>query len=160
MSKRVATYCRVSSDMQTTDNQTAPVETLAASKGEVVARYVETGSAAKVRPVFEAMLQAAQRGEFDVLCIVAIDRFGRSMVGNVNDVLALDKAGVAIASVREPWLDSGGPVRPLLVAIFSWVAEEERRVLIERTKAGMARAKAEGKVIGGRKRGAKNRIAA
>jgi DNA invertase Pin-like site-specific DNA recombinase len=51
-------------------------------------------------------------------------------------------------SVREPWLDTDSPVRPLLVAIFGWVAEQERTRLIERTKAGMARARKEGKKIG------------
>ena len=51
-------------------------------------------------------------------------------------------------SARENWLDTDSPVRPLLVAIFGWVAEQERTRLIERTKAGMARARQEGKKIG------------
>jgi DNA invertase Pin-like site-specific DNA recombinase len=59
-------------------------------------------------------------------------------------VLALDRAGVQLVSVREPWLDTGGPVRDLLLAIFSWVAEQERRRLAERTKAGLARVREHG----------------
>jgi putative DNA-invertase from lambdoid prophage Rac len=51
-------------------------------------------------------------------------------------------------SAREPWLDKDSPVRALLVAIFGWVAEPERTRLIERTKAGMARARRDGKRIG------------
>ena len=47
-------------------------------------------------------------------------------------------------SVCEPWLDTGGAVRPLLIAIFSWVAEQERAHLVERTKAGIARARRQG----------------
>jgi hypothetical protein len=54
----------------------------------------------------------AKRGAFDVLLVWSLDRFGRSMAGNVNDALALDRAGVELLSVREPWLDTGGPVRP------------------------------------------------
>ena len=50
--------------------------------------------------------------------------------------------------MRESWLDTDSPVRPLLVAIFGWVAEQERTRLIERTKTGMARARREGKKIG------------
>jgi len=53
-----------------------------------------------------------------------------------------------VLSARESWLDTDSPVRPLLVAIFGWVAEQERTRLIERTKAGMARARTEGKKIG------------
>ena len=50
--------------------------------------------------------------------------------------------------MREGWLDTNGPVRPLLVAIFGWVAEQERTRLIERTKAGLERARREGKRLG------------
>jgi DNA invertase Pin-like site-specific DNA recombinase len=70
------------------------------------------------------------------------------MVGNLTDVLELDRIGVQVVSVREPWLDTGGPVRNLLVAIFSWVAEQERSRLIERTKAGLANARRRGVQVG------------
>jgi putative DNA-invertase from lambdoid prophage Rac len=70
----------------------------------------------------------------------ALDRFHRSMLGSVQDVLELDRLGVPILSVREAWLDTSGPVRSLLIAIFGWVAEQERARLIERTKAGLERA--------------------
>jgi putative DNA-invertase from lambdoid prophage Rac len=55
---------------------------------------------------------------------------------------------VPVLSVREPWLDTSGAVRPLLVAIFGWVAERERARVLERTKAGLARARAQGKRLG------------
>jgi DNA invertase Pin-like site-specific DNA recombinase len=141
---RVAIYLRVSSEVQTTANQVPEVEQLGRQRGQVVRRYEETGSAAKRRPAFEAMLKDARRGTFDVLVIWAIDRFGRSMVGNLQDLLELDRVGVQVVSVREPWLDTAGPTRGLLVAIFSWCAEQERARLIERTRAGMARAKRHG----------------
>lgn len=144
MSKRVAIYVRVSTDEQTVDNQGPEVEQVAAARGEVVKRYQEVGSAAKHRPAFETMLKDARRGAFDVLVIWAIDRFGRSMVGNLNDLLELDRLGVQVVSVREGWLDTSGPTRGLLVAVFSWAAEQERNRLIERTRAGMARARRHG----------------
>ena len=53
-----------------------------------------------------------------------------------------------ILSAREPWLDTAGPARSLLLSIFAWVAEQERERMIERTIAGMERAKRAGKVIG------------
>jgi len=63
-------------------------------------------------------------------------------------VLELDRLGVPVLSVREGWLDISGPVRPLLVAIFGWVAEQERATLIERTRAGLDRASRQGKRLG------------
>lgn len=117
-------------------------------KLRVVQVYEEKRSAAKKRPVFDRMLDDARAGRFDVLLVWAIDRFGRSMLGNVRDVLELDRVGVELVSAREPWLDNRGPVRSLLIAIFSWVAEQERAQIVARTKAGMARARAQGKHLG------------
>ena len=53
-----------------------------------------------------------------------------------------------VVSVRESWLDTGSPVRSLLIAIFSWVAEQERARLIERTKLGLDRARRQGTRLG------------
>ena len=140
VARRVAVYLRVSSDKQTVENQRGECEQLAVTRGEVVRVYEEQGSAAKRRPVFDEVLADARRGEFDVLVVWAIDRFGRSMVGNLQDVLELDRIGVEVVSVRETWLATQGPTRNLLVGVFSWVAEQERAQLVERTKAGLRRA--------------------
>jgi len=146
---RAALYLRVSREDLALANQLPELHALAARRGLTIAHvYEETASAAKARPTHARMLEDAHRGAFDVVLVWSLDRFGRSMVGNVQDVLALERAGVQLVSVKEPWLDTGGPVRDLLLAIFSWVAEQERRRLIERTKAGQARARAEGKRIG------------
>ena len=69
---------------------------------------------------------------------------GRTMQGAIALVLELDRVGVQVLSVHEPWLDTGGPIRSLLVAIFGWVAEQERTRLIERIKAGITRAREKG----------------
>lgn len=146
---RAALYLRVSTMQQTTDNQRPELEDLARRRGlEVVGVYEEQASAVKSRPAFERILEDAHRGRFEVLAVWALDRFGRSMVGNMQTVLELDRRGVQVVSVREPWLDTGGPVRPLLVAIFSWVAEQERIRLVERTKAGIDRARKKGVHLG------------
>ncbi len=146
---KTALYYRVSSDEQTTACQKPEVESLVAARSlSVVKTYDETGSAAKARPQFEQMLADAKAGHFKVLVIWALDRFGRSMAGNINDVLALDRLGIKVISVREPWMDTAGPVRELLIAIFSWCAQQERARLIERTKAGLVVARAKGKKLG------------
>jgi DNA invertase Pin-like site-specific DNA recombinase len=147
--RRAAIYVRVSSDAQTTDCQYPEIERLVRARGyTLVATYEEQSSAAKRRPEYERMMRDAKKGAFNVLVIWAIDRFGRSMIANMNDVLELDRVGVEVVSVRETWLDTGGPVRNLLVAIFSWAAEQERNRLIERTKVGLAAARRRGARIG------------
>lgn len=149
MSTKAAIYLRVSSDRQHAENQRPEVEQLVQARGfEVVRVYEEEGSAAKKRPVFSKMIKAARRGEFSVLVIWAIDRFGRSMVGNLQDLLDLDRVGISVVSVKESWMDTAGPVRSLLIAIFSWAAEQERARLIERTRAGLDRARRRGAKLG------------
>lgn len=136
---KTAIYVRVSTAEQTTSAQMPDIQALVAARGyAVVETYEEQASAVKTRPAYERMMADARAGRFKVLVVWALDRFGRSLAGNVNALLALDKMGVTVVSVREPWLDTAGPVRELLVAIFSWVAQQERARLIERTKAGIA----------------------
>jgi DNA invertase Pin-like site-specific DNA recombinase len=147
--KKCAIYLRTSSDRQFTDNQRPSVLRLAEARSfEVVEVFEEQVSATKHRPEWERLRAAAHRGELQAICIQALDRLGRNMIGNVQEVLALDRLGVEVVSVREPWLDMGGPVRTLLIAILSWVAEEERRQIASRSKLGVERARREGKRIG------------
>src|SRR5258708_21280812 len=94
------------------------------------------------------MMVDAKGGRFRVLLIWSLDRFGRNMQRNIGDVLELDRLGVQVVSVKEPWLDQQGPARSLLLAVFSWVAEQEAVRLSERTLAGLARARAAGRIGG------------
>src|SRR5206468_12699461 len=104
---RVVAYTRVSSDVQTTANQRPDLEKLAAVRGWTIAAwYDETGSAAKRRPVFDRVLADADRRRFDTLLVWRLDRFGRSLAGNMDDVRRLDRAGVSVVSHGEPWLDT------------------------------------------------------
>ncbi|MCP3139907.1 recombinase family protein [Pyxidicoccus sp. QH1ED-7-1] len=76
--------------------------------------------------------------------VVALDRLGRSMSGIIATVRELDRVGCAVVSLRESWLDTGGPARELLLAVFGWVAQEERRILVARTVSGLERARRHG----------------
>lgn len=148
--RRAALWLRVSTPEQHAENQRPELEAMAKRRGlEVVRVFDETASgAAKDRTVLGAMLAAAHRRELDVLMVWALDRLGRSMFEVLETVRKLDAAGVELVSVREPWLDTGGPARALLLAVFSWFADFERTRLVERTRAGMAQARRKGKVIG------------
>jgi putative DNA-invertase from lambdoid prophage Rac len=143
-----ALYIRVSTDKQTAENQLAELHQLAAARGYEPIVYEEVESAAKARPVLDRMLADARAGRVRAIMVWALDRMHRSMTGAINTVLECDRLGVPVVSLREPWLDTTGPVRPLLVAIFGWVAEQERARLIERTKAGLERARRQGKRLG------------
>lgn len=143
-----AIYVRVSTDKQTVENQVAELRQLAAARGYEPVIYEEVESAAKARPVLDRMLADARAGKVRAILVWALDRLHRSMVGSIQTVLECDRLGVPVVSLREPWLDTAGPVRPLLIAIFGWVAEQERTRLIERTKAGLVRARSQGKRLG------------
>lgn len=148
---KVAAYLRVSDDKQTVENQRPDVERYARDRGwEISHWYVETVSgASRSRPEYARMLADARARKFEALIFWRLDRFGRGgILPALSAVETLDRQGVALCSVRESWMDTTGPARELLIAIFAWVAKEERRVLIERTRAGLDRARAEGIRLG------------
>jgi DNA invertase Pin-like site-specific DNA recombinase len=146
--RTAALYLRVSQAGMNSSNQLAEVTQLARARGYEPVVYEEVESAAKARPVFERVMEDARAGRVQAVVVWALDRLHRSMTGALNTVLECDRLGVPVLSVRESWLDTSGPVRPLLVCIFGWVAEQERSRLISRTKAGLERARAQGKRLG------------
>ena len=142
-------YARVSTSEQHADSQLPECQALIAARGwNLVGERIEVGSAAKHRPVWSELLEQARRGEFQVLVVWALDRLGRSMHGNLRDVLELESRGVRVVSVREAWLDQSGPTRDLVLGVLSWVSQHERERLSDRTKAGLARVRAKGVKLG------------
>ena len=152
---RTALYVRVSTKEQTTENQERELRQWAERLGfEVVAVYADTMSGARSdRSALAAVLTAAHRREFDVLLVWALDRVSREGIGRmVGYVEQLRTAGIRVLSHQEPWLDTGGPVGELVLAIFAWVAKQERERIGERVRAGQTRARAQGVHIGRRPR--------
>lgn len=149
--RTAALYVRVSTEKQFTENQLPELQRLARARGwEVTQVFQETVSGAgRTRPEFDRMMDGARRGEFQVVAVWSMDRFGRSMVGNLTAVLELDRLGVHVVSIRESWLDtSAGPVRQLLIGIFGWVAEQEKIQLASRVRVGLDRVRAKGVRLG------------
>ena len=146
---RCALYVRVSTGHQRSENQLPSLRRFVKLRQWKIEHiYDETKSAVKTRPIFDQMMKDAHARKFDVLAVWALDRLGRSLIGNLDAVFKLDAAGIHLASIEEPWLETHGPQRELLISIFSWVAKQERERLSERTRAGLARAKAEGRALG------------
>jgi DNA invertase Pin-like site-specific DNA recombinase len=148
-SPKAVIYVRVSTEQQTVVNQLPELMQLARARGfEDIEVVEDVMSAVKRRPGFERVMQLAHAGKCRTLIVWALDRLGRSMAGNLQTVLELDRLGVEVISARESWLTMQGPVRSLLVAVFGWVSEQERLRIAERTKLGVERARREGKRFG------------
>lgn len=143
-------YLRVSTQDQTTENQLPALTQIAQARGLEVVGVIEEkmSGSKKARPGLTTLLQGAHRGEYNVVVVWALDRLGRTMGGVLDTVTELDRVGCKVVSHQEQWLQMDGPVRSLLVAIFAWVAEQERARLIERTQAGLATARRSGKALG------------
>jgi DNA invertase Pin-like site-specific DNA recombinase len=150
--KRVAIYARVSTAGQTTDNQLQPLRSWADANGHrVVGEYVEDpASGAKGRdrrPRLDAMLKAAERGQLDVVAVVSLDRLGRSLTHLVQIGELLRGLGVDLF-VQRQGIDTTTPVGRLMFGMTAAFAEFERELIRERTVAGLARARRQGKHIG------------
>ncbi|MCE9674094.1 recombinase family protein [Myxococcus stipitatus] len=143
---RAACYLRVSRGSQTVDNQRAPLERVVVARGWTPVWYEETVSgAAGRRPVYEQMMRDAQSGHVSVVVVAALDRLGRSMSQLVTAIEQLHSWGASVVALREG-LDtaSAGVVRTMLVGVFAALADAERQYISERTRAGLARARAQG----------------
>lgn len=147
---RAGMFMRVSTTDQHLVNQHVVLEKVAVDRGlQISSTYSEQISGtARERPELDRMMRDARAGKLTHLVIWALDRLGRTMGSTFNTVLELDSLGVRIISVQEGWLDMEGPVRSLLVAVFSWVSAQEKARLIERVRIGMDRARREGQHLG------------
>lgn len=157
-------WFRVSSGEQTTDNQVPDVEQFATHHGYAEAKRYEVsdsawknGGGAEYRATLKRALDDAHAGEFSVLVVWALDRIVRE---GAEDALRIFRQfrqrGCTVVSVRESWLNSAPEVQDVLLAFAGWLAERESARRSERTKAGLARRKAEGLPVG-RQPGARDR---
>ncbi len=149
---KVAIYVRVSTGKQELANQIKPLIELARRQShEVVHVYqdVVTGSTSD-RAGFKAMMQAAHEGKFKAIVVWALDRLTREGLSKtINLMEYLAKNGIGIISHTEPYLDTTNELaRNILLAVISTFAKAEREKIGERTRAGLARLKAEGKQLG------------
>ncbi len=150
---RVALYARVSTKDkgQDTDNQIVQLREFCERQGWTVYREFVDRKTAKNsdRLEFQAMFTAASRCEFDIVLFWSLDRFSREGVLETLQLLQkLNSFGVNWKSFTEQYLDSCGMFRDAVLSILATIAKQERVRLSERTLAGLARAKRQGKTFG------------
>jgi DNA invertase Pin-like site-specific DNA recombinase len=148
---RIAIYARVSTEDKGQDPENQLRELRGWCKGTIVKEYVdrESGRTSK-RPAFGELFEDAAKRKFDLVLFWSLDRFSREgMVPTIIHLQRLASFGVAFHSYTEAHLSTDNElVRNILLAMLASLAKVEAQKISERTKAGMARAKAKGKRIG------------
>jgi DNA invertase Pin-like site-specific DNA recombinase len=161
---KVALYLRVSMEeddaskrqFQDPDNQLQPLLDFCKAMGYEVAEeniYVDKMSGANpARPQFRKLIADAMQRRFSGIVVWKLDRFSREgVIPTLSYIKQLKDRGCWLKSLTESWLDtSNAGITEVIMAIMSWVASEERLKISERTKAGIARLRKQGKWKGGR----------
>ena len=149
---KAALWCRVSTDKQDESNQLPAMQEFAARHGHTVVKTYElrgvSGRGAQKAQLREAM-DAAHRGEFDVLITWSLDRISRLGVGDLLTTIGqFRQRGCVVLSVQESWMNAAPEVQELLTAVAGFVARFEAERHSERVKAGIAKRRAQGLPVG------------
>lgn len=151
--KRVAIYARVSTadKNQNPETQLRPLREYAKQRGfEIVTELVDEASGRTTdREGFKQLMQLARRRHIDVVLVFRYSRFARSVQALVSALDEFGSISVDFISLHENF-DTTTPMGKLLFTIMAGLAEFESELISENVRAGMARAKAQGKQIGQR----------
>jgi DNA invertase Pin-like site-specific DNA recombinase len=145
--KKIALYCRVSTNKQTNENQKVRLLQYAAEKGYKFDLFEEVESTRKTRPVKQELLHKLRKGEYSHIVVYKLDRFARSSRELILEIQELIDKGVGFISISDN-LDFGSSMGRLHFQILAAFAEFERSLISERTKEGIERTKAQGTILG------------
>jgi DNA invertase Pin-like site-specific DNA recombinase len=148
--RRLAIYCRVSTGEQTVEPQLLALRQYAEARGfETVKEYADNGISGTKdrRPGLDQLLADARRRRFDAVAVVKLDRLARSVRHLVVLTGELEALGVDLV-VLDQGLDTSTPSGRLLFHVLGAIAEFERDLIVERTKAGLEVARKKGKRFG------------
>jgi DNA invertase Pin-like site-specific DNA recombinase len=147
-----AIYARVSTKDkgQDTENQLAQLRRYAERQSWTIREFIDHESGKHSdRAGFQRLFDSAARRQIDVVLVWALDRFSREGVAETFiHIRRLLDHGVQFESYSEPHFRTTGPAGELMIAIAAWIAKQERIRISERTKAGLAVARAKGKRLG------------
>jgi DNA invertase Pin-like site-specific DNA recombinase len=150
--KRVAIYARVSTDAQTMENQLRELRAAAERAGwHIVGEFVDhavSGARGRdQRPQFDKMLKAAARRQFDIIAAWSVDRLGRSLRHLVDFIDGIHASKIDLY-LHQQGIDTTTPAGKALFQMCGVFAEFERSMIQERVRAGLARARAQGRKLG------------
>jgi len=147
---RVALYARVSTLDQSTGSQLLDLRKYVSARGwKIYREFVDEGISGTKdsRPALDQLMDDARKRRFDVVLVWRFDRFARS---TKHLILALEEfrnLGIDFVSFQEN-IDTSSPLGSAIFTIISAVAQLERDIIAERVKAGLRRAKENGKKLG------------
>lgn len=151
MSKRIALYLRVSTGEQTLDPQRLELHEFCSRRGwKVTAEYTDTISGAKfTRTGLDRLMADVRKRRIDTILCTKLDRLGRSLPHLAQVIFELDGNGVALVCSSQP-IDTSdeNPAGRLIMHVLMAVAEFERSLIRERTRAGLKVARARGVKLG------------
>jgi len=148
--KRIAVYCRVSTLDQSTDSQVLDLRRYVSERDWTLYKeYCDNGISGTKdnRPALNQLMDDARKRRFDMVLCWRFDRFARS---TKHLILALEEfrnLGIDFVSYQEN-IDTGSPLGSAIFTIISAVAQLERDIIAERVRAGLRRAKENGKKLG------------
>lgn len=145
---RVFAYTRVSTPSQTSENQIREIEAagFAVEPRRIITETISGSTAIAKRPGFAKLIDRLEAG--DVLVVSKLDRLGRDAIDVSATVARLENMGVRVHCLALGGVDLASPAGRMTMSVINAVAQFERDLLIERTQAGLSRAKAEGKILG------------
>src|SRR5438874_3980294 len=146
---KAAIYARVSTLDQEPENQLQELRRYVGARGWTAVEFVDLGvSGAKDRrPALDRLLTDAKRRRFDVVVCWRLDRLGRNLKHLITLLEDLQALGIAFVSLAEG-IDATTPAGKLQMHILGAIAEFERARIAERVRAGLQRARAQGKRLG------------
>jgi DNA invertase Pin-like site-specific DNA recombinase len=148
MTVRAAIYARVSTSEQDPAHQLRVLREVASRRGWAATEYVETvGGTSKARSAFDAMMRDVRRRKVDVVAAVDLSRLARSVTVLMGMLEELRQTGCDLYVDREA-LDTQSAAGRMMFAVVAAVAAFERDLIIERTMAGLATARAKGVRLG------------
>ena len=151
---KAAIYVRVSTTDQSTDMQTSDLRHYCDQRGfEIFKEYSDQGVSGvkdKRRGLDELMADARKR-KFDAVLVWRFDRFARSTKHLITALEEFRHLGIDFVSYQES-IDTGSPLGKAIFTIVSAIGELERGIILERVKAGLKRAKENGRILGRPKR--------
>lgn len=145
---KVAIYIRVSTEEQSPENQKLELEQFAKAMNYEYTIFEEKESTRNTRPVKNQIYQDALRKKYDLILVWKLDRWGRSLQELVTELDILKKHNIQFRTLKDNIILDDNPTNQLMINILSAFAQFERDVGRDRTKLGLARAKAQGKIIG------------